>query len=77
MVNKGLTDILTKREAAAMLCVTTRTIDSWRARGIDMGVVYTPTRRVRFSAEAIEKMLRTRRPRPPRDERNGIAGGYS
>jgi predicted site-specific integrase-resolvase len=54
---------MTKKQAAEALGVTTRTIDSWRARGIDLGVRFTPTGRVRFSGEAVAKLVRDRKPR--------------
>lgn len=59
--------LLTKKELAAILRVSVRTIDRWRATGLDVGYVVIRGVR-RYRAEAVERLLERGRPVPRRRE---------
>jgi transposase len=50
--------LLTKRQIAQHFQVSTRTIDRWRAMGIDLGVIKTPGGAVRFNPVKLESTIR-------------------
>ncbi len=56
--------LLTKRQAADLFRVSTRTIDRWRSRNLDLGAVKIHNT-VRFSRVKLEKLIdaRSRRQR--------------
>ena len=49
--------LLTKKELAEKLSLSTRTIDRLRARGVDMGEVKLGTKTIRFKASTARKFL--------------------
>ena len=57
--------LLTKREVADLLRVSTRTIDRWRAAGIDMGLVSIRGVK-RYREDVVQRLLDRSRVAPGR-----------
>jgi hypothetical protein len=53
--------LLTKKQAAAILAVTPRTLDRLRAAGYDLGALKLPGGAVRFDPTRIREIIETRR----------------
>jgi hypothetical protein len=53
--------LLTKKQAAAILAVTPRTLDRMRASGYDLGAIKLPGGAVRFDPTRIREIIETRR----------------
>lgn len=50
-------ELLTKKEVATVLGISTRTIDRIRARGVDVGAVRLGPKTVRFKASRVKQLL--------------------
>jgi hypothetical protein len=61
--NEPIDRLLTKRQAAAVFQVSTRTIDRWRSLNLDLGSVKI-RHTVRFSQAKIQKLLNSPKRRP-------------
>jgi predicted site-specific integrase-resolvase len=59
-------NLMTKRDVAKRLAITTRTIDRLRAAGYDLGVLKLPGGAVRFDPQKIEEIIRVRQLRRQR-----------
>jgi len=49
--------LITKRQIAELLQVSTRTIDRWIARGVDIGKVRLPSGNYRFDRRKLETSI--------------------
>lgn len=59
--NRGTNELLSQRQVAARLGLSTRTIEGWRARGVGPPFLRLSARAVRYRAMDLEQWLDQRR----------------